>query len=52
MDRVDVERDGELETLVNKEEIESAIIGANKEKLLQASDTPLRQEPLRTIIGE
>ena len=33
-------------------EIEAEIIKANKEKLLQSRDTPLRQEPIRTLIGE
>ena len=52
VDRVDVTTPTGLVTLVDKEEIEASIINANKEKLLQARDTPLRQEPLRTIIGE
>ena len=52
VDRVDVTTSTGLVTVVDKEEIEAAIISANKEKLLQARDTPLRQEPLRTIIGE
>jgi hypothetical protein len=52
VDRVDVETDEGLKTLVNKEEIEEEILKVNKEKLLQARDTPLRVEPLRSIIGE
>lgn len=49
----DVETEDGLVTLVDKEEIEAAVVAANhKEKLLQARDTPLRQEPLRSIIGE
>ena len=38
--------------MVNKTEIENAILAANKEKLLQARHTPLRMDPLRSIIGE
>ena len=52
VDRVDIETEDGLHTTVKKEEIETAILAANKEKLLQARDTPLRSEPLRTIIGE
>ena len=52
VDRVDIETDAGLRTLNNKVDIEAAIIKANKEKLLQARDTPLRTEPLRSIIGE
>ena len=52
VDRVDVPSDTGLKTLVDKEEIEQAILAANKEKLLQARHTPLREEPLRRIIGE
>ena len=52
VDRVDIETNEGLRTLVNKKEIETEIIKANKEKLLQSRDTPLRQEPLRSLIGE
>ena len=52
VDRVDVETDTGLITLINKEEIGGEIIKVNKEKLLQAKDTPLRVEPLRSLIGE
>jgi hypothetical protein len=52
VDRVDIETEDGLQTLVNKEQIEEEIIKVNKEKLLQARDTPLRGEPLRSIIGE
>jgi hypothetical protein len=52
VDRVDVPGENGLETLLNKEEIEEAILSANKEKLLQTRDTPLRVEPLRSIVGE
>ena len=52
VDRVDIETENGLRTLVNKTEIETAILAANKEKLLQARHTPLRMEPLRSIIGE
>ena len=52
VDRVDIETNGTLRTTVNKSEIETAILKANTDKLLQAKDTPLRTEPLRTIIGE
>ena len=50
VDRVDIDTNGTLKTTVNKAEIEKAILKSNKEKLLQASDTPLRTEPHRTII--
>ena len=52
VDRVDVPSDTGLKTVVDKKEIEQAILSANKEKLLQARHTPLREEPLRSIIGE
>ena len=52
VDRIDIEVNGTLQTTVNKIEIENGILHANKAKLLQANDTPLRTEPLRTIIGE
>ena len=52
VDRVDVPTASGLKTLVDKDEIENAILVANKEKLLQARHTPLREEPLRTIVGE
>ena len=53
VDRVDVPgANGNLTTLVNKGDIEKAILAANKEKLLQARYTPLRQEPLRSLLGE
>ena len=52
VDRVHVETANGLQTLVNKTDIENAILSANKEKLLQARNTPLRSEPLRSIIGE
>ena len=52
VDRKDVETEIGLDTLIKKVDIEEAILKANKEKLLQARHTPLRTEPLRTIIGE
>ena len=52
VDRVDVETEDGLITLVNKEDIEEEILKVNKEKLLQAKNTPLRSEPLRSLIGE
>ena len=53
MDKVDVlDANGNLTTLVSKEDIEKAILSANKEKLLQARDTPLQQELLRSLLGE
>jgi hypothetical protein len=38
--------DGERIKLHKKREIEQEIIWANKEKVLQANNTPLREEPL------
>ena len=52
VDRVDLETEDGLRTTVKKEEIEEAILDANKRKLLQAGNTPLRKKPLRSIIGE
>ena len=52
VDRVDITTADGLRTTVRKNEIEEAILKANKEKLLQAKNTPLRTEPLRSIIGE
>ena len=45
-------QDGETITIYNKEDIEQEIIKANKKKLLQADNTPLRQEPLQSLLGE
>ena len=36
----------------SKEEIEDEIIRANKEKLLQANNTPLREKSLDDLLGE
>ena len=52
VDKIDVETPDGIKTVFNKEEIEDAIIDANKKKLLQAEDTPLRTEPLRSLVGE
>ena len=38
--------------IYNKEDIEDEIINANKEKLLQADNTPLRTTPLQDLLGE
>ena len=52
VDKVDIETEEGLKTIVKRVEIEEASIEANKGKLLQAQNTPLRKEPLRTSIGE
>ena len=52
VDKVDIETEDGIKTVYDKQEIETAIITANKKKLLQAGETPLRQEPLRSLIGE
>jgi len=49
---VEVDIDGKRVRLTDKYEIEQAIIAANKEKLLQANNTPLRLEPLQSLVGE
>ena len=52
VDKVDIQTESGLKTVLDREGIERAVVTANKEKLLQASNTPLREEPLRTLIGE
>ena len=44
--------DGTRTLICNKEDIEGEIVRANVEKLLQADNTPLTMEPLRTHFGE
>lgn len=43
---------GERIRIPKKEEIEEEISRANQEKLLQANNTPLREEPLLSLLGE
>ena len=43
---------GERIRITKKEEIEEEISRANQEKLLQANNTPLREEPLLSLLGE
>ena len=51
--KVDIQlENGTLKTIHDKEEIELAIIKANTEKRQQANNTPLRQEPLQSLLGE
>ena len=38
--------------ITKKDEIEIEIAQANQEKLIQAHNTPLREEPLLTLLGE
>ena len=49
---VEKEVNGVREKIRTKEGIEKEIIRANKEKVLQANNTPLREEPLRSLLGE
>lgn len=44
--------DGSKSIITGKEEIAKEIINANKAKRLQAKDTPLRKEPLSSLLGE
>ena len=45
--------DGErIRITTNKNDIEQEIARCNKEKLLQANNTPLREEPLLSLLGE
>jgi hypothetical protein len=51
--KVDIEQeDGSMTTEYDKEKMEEAIIEANKAKRLQADNTPFRQEPLQSLLGE
>ena len=51
--KVDIKQpDGTMTTEFNKERIEQAIIEANTTKRLQADNTPFRQEPLQSLVGE
>ena len=53
VDKVDVQQqDGSNKTVHNKEEIAQHIQDANKEKRQQARNTPCRQEPLSSLLGE
>ena len=48
-----IEKDNEERTIINgKEEMEEAIRDANIHKLLQANNTPLREEPLASMFKE
>ena len=51
--RVETDNEDGTRTLIcDKEDIERKIARANVEKLLQADNTPLRMEPLRTHFGK
>ena len=51
--KVDIKQpDGTMKTEFNKDKIEEAIIQANTSKRLQADNTPFRQEPLQSLLGE
>ena len=51
--KVDIQlEDGTMKTLHDKDDIEKAIIRANTAKRQQANNTPLREEPLRSLLGE
>ena len=51
--KVDIQlEDGTMKTLHDKDDIEIAIIRANTAKRQQANNTPLREEPLRSLLGE
>ena len=52
VDRVDIPTSEGLQTLLDRESIDQAIRDANVSKRLQANHTPLRMEPLRTLVGE
>ena len=53
MNRVEIENDNGTRTLVcDKEGIEKEIARVNTNKLVQAENTPLRQEPLCSHFGE
>ena len=53
MVKVDIEQeDGTLITIHDKEEIEEEIIKANTAKRQQSNNTPFREEPLQTLVGE
>ena len=44
--------EGERIRITKKDDIEKEIARANQEKLLQANNTPLREEPLLSLLGE
>lgn len=52
VDRVEVPTNHGTEIKCGKREIEEAIMLANKTKLLQAGNTPLRQRELQDLLGE
>ena len=53
MNRVELEEEGGNRVLItNKKGIEEAITQSNITRLQQAHNTPLREEPLRTVLGE
>lgn len=50
--RVEKETENGRIVITSQEEIEDEIIGANKQRLLQACNTPFRKDPLQTLVGE
>ena len=52
VDKVDIHTDKGKTTILDRKGIDNAIRDANVSKRLQAKHTPLRQEPLRTLVGE
>ena len=52
VDRVDIQEKEGTESLLERDEINNAIHNANVAKRLQSKHTPLREEPLRTIVRE
>lgn len=52
VDRIQIGDGEDLVISYDKETIENEIMRANKQKLLQASDTPLRQYPISALLGE
>lgn len=49
---IEREENGVRIRITDKDSMEQAILEANKAKLLQAHNTPLRMEPLQSLLGE
>ena len=51
-DRVTItDRDGRVQEITEKEEIEHILMATNKAKFSQANETPFNQQPLKDVVG-
>lgn len=52
VEKIQIMQNDEIVTIYDKESIEGEIMRVNKEKLLQAYDTPMRDERISQLLGE